>query len=333
MEDFLAILVSIFFGFVPMFFFAYLAYWTDRYEKEPKLLLFGVFFWGAIVAAGGAFIVNTLLGLGVYMFTASEQLTDISTGTLIAPLVEETLKGLAVLAVFLIFRHEFDSILDGIVYAAIAAMGFAATENAYYIFSYGYQEGGFTGIIFLVFVRVILVGWQHPFYTAFTGIGLAAARLSRNTLVKIIAPIAGFTLAMMTHSFHNLLASILPGLEGLAIGTFIDWSGWIFMFLFVMWAVYRDQRSIATHLREEVALGIISPTHYRVACSAWQQNAASLGALFNGRYRATTRFYQLAAELAHKKQQRLTLGEEGGNTAIIERLRAEMARLAPLAEV
>lgn len=334
MEDFFALLISLFFGFAPMLFFAYLVYWTDRYEKEPKLLLGGVFFWGAIVAAGGAFIVNTMLGLGVYMFTASEQLTDITTGALIAPVVEEILKGLAVLTVFLIFRREFDSILDGIVYAAIAAMGFAATENTYYIYSYGYQEGGFTGIILLVFVRVILVGWQHPFYTAFTGIGLAAARLSRNTLVKIAAPLIGLSLAMTTHGFHNLLATILPGgLESLAFGTFLDWTGWIFMFLFVMWAVYRDQCSIATHLREEVALGIISPAHYKVACSAWQQNIASLGALFNGRYRATSRFYQLAAELAHKKQQLATLGEEGGNTAIIERLRAEMTRLAPRAEV
>ena len=43
----------------------------------------------------------------------------------------------------------------------------------------------------MFFVRVILVGWQHPFYTAFIGIGLAISRLSRNTSIKIIAPIIG----------------------------------------------------------------------------------------------------------------------------------------------
>lgn len=88
--------------------YAYILYWLDRYEKEPLLLLGGVFLWGAIVAAGSAFLVNTTLGLGVFMFTGSEMATDIATGSIIAPLVEETLKGLAVLIVFLIFRREFE---------------------------------------------------------------------------------------------------------------------------------------------------------------------------------------------------------------------------------
>ena len=35
----MALIVSIFFGFVPMFFFAAFVYWLDRYEKEPKILL------------------------------------------------------------------------------------------------------------------------------------------------------------------------------------------------------------------------------------------------------------------------------------------------------
>ena len=57
----MGILLSLFFGFVPMLLFAWLIYWLDRYEKEPKVLLGGVFLWGAVVAAGGAFLVNTLL--------------------------------------------------------------------------------------------------------------------------------------------------------------------------------------------------------------------------------------------------------------------------------
>ena len=39
----MAFLTAIFFGFVPMFFFAYIFYWLDRYEKEPLILLAGVF--------------------------------------------------------------------------------------------------------------------------------------------------------------------------------------------------------------------------------------------------------------------------------------------------
>lgn len=282
-----------------------------------------------MVAAGAAFIINTLFGAGVYLFTGSEIATDLTTGTLIAPIVEESLKGFAVLIVFLIFRREFDSILDGIVYAGIVALGFAATENVYYIYEYGYVEGGTEGLIWLVFVRVFLVGWQHPFYTSFIGIGLATTRISRNKLAKFIAPLLGWTAAVFTHSVHNTLAILLSGATGLIFGTVLDWGGWFIMFLVILWAIFREQRNISNQLQEEAKLGVITPAQYRTASSALAQSRASISALTSRRYRATHRFYQACAELAHKKQQRSTHGEERGNTVIIERLRAELARLAP----
>jgi protease PrsW len=321
-------LASVFFGFIPMFAFAWFVYWLDRYEKEPKILLGVVFVWGAVVAAGVAYVVNTALGLGLYYVTGSETITEFATGSLVAPPVEETLKGMAVLLVFLIFRQEFDSILDGIVYAGIVALGFAATENSYYIYHFGFLENGWMGLLFLVFVRVILVGWQHPFYTAFIGIGFATARLNRNWAIKLMVPFIGLAVAVIAHSMHNTLASLLSGVGGLVVGTVTDWSGWLFMFLVILWAVFREQRRLRDHLQEEVAFGVISPTQYRTACSAWAQFGARTAAFFDGKFRDTGRFYQVCAELAHKKHQRATLGEEGGNTQIIINLRSELARLS-----
>lgn len=325
----MGLFLSIFFGFAPIFLFACIIYWLDRYEKEPKRFLGAVFLWGAIFAAGAAFIVNTTLGVGVYMFTHSEAASSLTTSFLVAPVVEEFLKGLAVLFVFLAFRHEFDSIMDGIVYAAIAALGFAATENAYYIYNYGYLENGFTGLLWLTFVRVFLVGWQHPFYTAFFGIGLAVARLNRNVWVWLLAPIGGWSIAVILHSIHNTLANILSGASGAVLGTIWDWTGWFFMLLFILWALQREQKWIVAHLREEVNAGVISLAQYRIACSAWSQWTARFEALFSGSYRRTNRFYQLCAELAYKKQQKATLGEEGDNSLRISRLRSELAKLSP----
>lgn len=329
------VLAALFFcgllSFGPALLYAWMIYWVDRYEKEPKILIGVVFLWGAVVAAGGAFAINTLLGLGVYLFTASEAVTDLTTGSLIAPVIEESLKGFAVFVVFLIFRQEFDSILDGIVYAAMVALGFAATENVYYIYTYGAAESGWTGMAVMFVIRVLLVGWQHPFYTAFTGIGLAVARLSRNVALKVVAPLAGFALAMFAHSLHNTIAELLPGLEGLAATVMVDWTGWLGMGAFILWALFREKKWITQELSEEVTLGIISAAQYRVACSAWAQTFTRLGALFSGHFWPTRRFYQLTAELAHKKHQRRTMGEEGGNSLIIERLRAELARLSPSA--
>lgn len=323
----LGVILSVLLGFVPMLAFAYVVYWTDRYEKEPVFLLGGVFIWGAIIAAGAAFVVNSFLGLGVYLFTGSEAFTEVSTTSAIAPIIEESLKGIACLLVFLFFRREFDSILDGIVYAAITAIGFAATENVYYIYTYGFQENGISGMIWMSFVRVILVGWQHPFYTSFTGIGVAVSRLNRNPLIKIIAPMIGWGAAVFTHSMHNTLSTIFQGSESLVVGILFDWTGWLAMVIFVIWALYREQRWIITQLVEEVANGIITPTQYKTACSAWSQTTARLSALLSGRYRLINRFYLLTAELAYKKHQSALPGEQERDKIEIDHLRAELGQL------
>ena len=327
----MALFGAIFFGFVPAFLFACFLYWLDRYEKEPKLLLGAAFVWGFVVAAGGAFIVNTVLGIGVYLFTGSGAATELTTGSLIAPLVEETLKGLAVLIVFLLFRKEFDSILDGMIYGGIVALGFAATENAFYIYDRGFSESGWEGFWFLVFVRVILVGWQHPFYTAFTGIGFAVSRLSKNAFARFLAPLAGLGVAMFTHSFHNTFATLASGWGGLAVGTFLDWSGWFVMFIFTIWMIRREGQLLPKHLQQEVAAGRLTAAQLKTAASPFGAGLVTLGALTSGRYRSTARFYQVCGELAHKKDQFSRLGEEGGNTAIIEKLRQEMTALSPQA--
>jgi protease PrsW len=322
------ILLSFLFGFLPMLLFAYIVYWVDRYEKEPIVLLGGVFLWGAIIAAGAAFVVNTFLGLGVYMFTGSQVITELSTASVFAPIIEETLKGMACFFVFLFFTHEFDSILDGIVYASITAIGFAATENIYYIYTYGFQQNGLNGILYMFFVRVILVGWQHPFYTAFIGIGLAISRLNRNNSIKVIAPVVGLGLAIFTHSMHNLISTLFQGLQSLAFSLVFDWSGWIVMLIFIVWALAREQKWIKTQLPDEVAEGVITVSQYKTACSAVAQTLARTKALFAGKYRLTGRFYQLVAELAYKKHQAYALGELEQNQVEIDRVRSELVQIS-----
>lgn len=318
---------SVFLGFVPMFFLAGLIYWLDRYEKEPKLLLGGVFGWGAIVAVIGALILQIVLNESVLALTGSEVAGEIAGSSLFAPVTEEVLKGLAVLLVFLIFRHEFDSILDGIVYAAIVALGFAATEDVLYYFS-SYQEEGMSGLLILFFLRFVIFGWQHAFFTAFTGIGLAVARLTRNPLLQVASPVAGLFVAMFFHSLHNSLLTFLEGLVGLAAAAFVAWTGWLFMGLFIFWLIYREKTWLKQYLQDEVALQTITPEQYHQACSMFGQSQARLMALTRGRYRNTVKFYQLCGELSHKKRQFATMGEENGNTKFIASLREELNKLS-----
>jgi RsiW-degrading membrane proteinase PrsW (M82 family) len=319
-------LVSLVFSFVPMFLFALFIYWLDRYEKEPKLLLGGVFIWGAVFAASSAFIINTVIGAGIYLVTESEGAANITTGSLIAPVVEETLKGMAVLLVFLTFRSEFDSVMDGIVYAAVTALGFAATENLHYIYNLGYLENGWNGLISMILMRDIVVSWQHPFYTAFIGIGLAAARLNQNLTVKITAPLLGLGTAIFFHSLHNTLAGL--GDAMCIFGSILDWSGWLLMFIFILAMVNNEKKLLIQFLKSEVETGLISLQQYQTACSPNMRNRVNFSALIRGNARRSSRFYHLCSELAHKKRQLEKFGEEGGNSLIISSIRKELETLS-----
>ena len=324
----MGLILSILLGFVPMLFFAGFIYWLDRYEREPFPIILAVFLWGAIVAAGGAFLINTTFGIGIFLVTGSEVATDFSTGSFIAPVVEEIMKGFAVLFVFLFIRREFDSILDGIIYAAIAALGFAATENAFYIYDKGFLESGMAGVIALSFIRIFLVGWQHPFYTSFIGIGLATARLSHKSYIKILAPLTGLSIAIFTHSFHNTLSSILNGFEGIAIGALFDWSGWLVMFIFILWNIGRERNLLIMYLRDEISQGILTQNQFQNACSASRQEIVRLKAIFAGKYLPTRDFFQICGELAHRKYLLAKVGQEIDNAEQVSQLRIKLKELS-----
>ncbi|MDH5505784.1 MAG: PrsW family intramembrane metalloprotease [Anaerolineae bacterium] len=321
------ILAALLLSFIPAIFYVSIVYWLDRYEKEPKLLVGGVFVWGAVVAAGIAFIVNTVFGVGLLYMTASETTTEVVTSIVVAPLIEEGLKAMVVLLVFLLFRKEFDSVMDGIVYAATAALGFAASENALYLID-GFAEDGWSGLWVLFFLRVIFGAWNHAAFTAFTGIGLGLARLSRSKMIQIGAPLAGFSLAMFAHFLHNTIASLIKSFGGLIGLFFVDWFGWLFMGGLILWALWHERSWIRDQLKEEVLTGLITQQQYQTAVSAWARAFKRLRALPEGRYGETRRFFQLCTELAYKKHQLARLGEEGGDMAIIQSLREEIGRLA-----
>ncbi|MEY2819848.1 MAG: hypothetical protein RL275_3311 [Chloroflexota bacterium] len=326
----MALLAAIPMAFIPAFFFSWFLYWLDRYEKEPRWLLLMTFFWGGFIAIIGTLIVASIFEIGFSFVLNDAVLEDIAGGSITAPLVEEFMKGLAVLAVFLLFRKEFDSVLDGIIYGGIAGLGFAATENVFY-FMGQYSEAGWSGMFANFALRVGVFAWGHPFYTAFTGLGFALARTNKNILVRLAAPIIGYFLAVAAHAFHNTVLLFVSGLGSLVFVVLVEWASWIFFLGFIIWMIRHEQGLLKKHLQEEVNNGLINESHYKTAVSFFQFGAR-MSALSGGAYRATSHFYQYLGELAHKKEQYAKFGDERGNAAIIEKLRANIASLAPQAK-
>src|SRR5690606_32361043 len=119
-------------AFIPTIVYISIVYWADQYEKEPFWLLSAAFLWGAVPSIIFAYIFNTTLSLPIYLILGESYAADAATATLIAPIVEESFKGIILLGIFVLWRHEIDSPLDGIIYGAMVGLGFGMVENVYY---------------------------------------------------------------------------------------------------------------------------------------------------------------------------------------------------------
>jgi hypothetical protein len=119
--------------------------------------------------------------------------------------VEEAAKGAVLFGIYWWKRHEFNGVVDGIVYAALVGLGFAMTENVLY-YGRGAVEEGIVGAVGTFVVRGLMSPFAHPLFTAMTGIGLGIAATTRSRGVRILAPLAGLAAAILLHSIWNTSA-------------------------------------------------------------------------------------------------------------------------------
>lgn len=294
------LLYSIIAAATPTLLYTGLIYWVDRYEKEPWWLLTAAFLWGAIPAILLALVFNSLLSFPFYAL-AGEQTGEALAASFVAPPVEETVKGLALLLILWRWRHEIDSVLDGIIYGAMVGMGFAMIENVYY-FMQIYQEGGMEAWGVNVFMRGVTFGLNHALFSSMTGLGIAVARLSPRRLIRWLAPMAGWTTAVFLHFLHNAAVSFNNYLCFLAI--IFDWGGIFLTLIIIIWALVQERRWIERYLANEVGAGTLTLSQYETACSAWQRFRRRWRSLFSrgpGGYRRIAYFYYRCSELAYKK--------------------------------
>ena len=325
-----SILISIAAGIAPMIVYALVVWWFDRYEKEPWPLLVGVFVWGAVPSILLALIAELVLDIPLHTLIGPGLAYNLLGSSLIAPVVEEFFKGLAVWMVFLLFYRQFDGVLDGIVYGSVVGFGFAAVENVLYFLASLNRDGA--GAMFaVIFLRAFLFGLNHAFFTSLTGIGFALARASRSWPVKLAAPLAGFALAVIAHALHNAGATFASvTLLGLLVSVVSDWVGILVVLVIILLATVQERGWIAKYLADEVTNGLITPGQYRAACSYLERVGERTNALLRGdvcRFLRLGRFYQMMTLLAFRKYQLESFGDEGGNRAEVDRWRRAVAAM------
>lgn len=285
---------------LPVPLYLVLILWIDRYESEPFWMLATAFFWGALVAVFFAFLINTA-GLVVVATATNSMRAGRTFGAVIsAPIVEETAKAVILLLFFFWKKDEFDGVVDGIVYAAMAGLGFAMTENIQY-YGRAVMEGGGGGLTFVFILRGALAPFSHPMFTSLTGIGLGLARQTRNTAIKWIAPPLGLMAAISMHSIWNGSGVLFGGAAFILTYILIMIPAFFIMLVVIVLALRREGQIVREYLTAEHQGGLLSQQEYNQLCSVGGRMGASLNAFSRGglgHWQTARQLNQMASELA-----------------------------------
>ncbi|MGH9972066.1 MAG: PrsW family intramembrane metalloprotease [Pyrinomonadaceae bacterium] len=295
--------VALLIGFVsatlPVPLYLMLVLWIDRYESEPFWMLATAFLWGALVAVFVAFVFNTASSTIVAVVTESAEAGETFGAVVSAPIVEETAKGL-ILFILYFKRDEFDGVVDGIVYAGMAGLGFAMTENIQY-YGRAVLESGGGGLTAVFILRGTIAPFSHPLFTSMTGIGLGVARQSRSMVLKLVAPVVGLLLAIAMHSIWNGSVAIFGGVGFLLAYLVIMVPAFVIILVVIFLALRREGQVVREFLQPDFQGGLLTQKEYDQLCTIRGRMGASFNAFSRGgvgSWRASRQANQMASELA-----------------------------------
>lgn len=183
-------------------------YVKDKYEKEPIGLLVKNFFLGAVVSI----IITVVLGFAaniIYPVTDEKSiLQQFVKAFFVVALVEEFSKYIIV-KYYSQKKTDFNEPFDGIVYAVVVSMGFAALENVLYVSQYGVTTG---------LTRAFTAVPAHATFGILMGYFMGKAKFSNN---RVKYNLLGLLTATLFHGAYDffLFINFIPGI---AIGAFIS---------------------------------------------------------------------------------------------------------------
>lgn len=195
---------------VPSIFLFVFVYKHDRVEKEPFLLLLGLFLVGATFVVGGALWAGDVLEKAFDGMFEKDSLQDLLfTNFILAGLVEETCK--FVFLYFLTFKNKnFNSLFDGMIYAVCVSLGFATLENVLYVIDGGLSIGIARAILSVpghCFYGIIM-GYYYSLYHVNKIARKAEKRYAKKGIIKVKIPIiyrSKLCLALLIPAFlHGL---------------------------------------------------------------------------------------------------------------------------------
>lgn len=238
---------------VPLFVVTLVLAWIDRWAPVSwrlKILALGL---GAGLGGGGAIIFNSGLNVDILLYSGDPMLAEFRSAVFVAPISEETFKGLGVVLILLWARHQIATPISGFAIGGFVGAGFAYVENIMY-FVQAHAEG--SAVLGLTVIgRGLMSPFVHPMSTSFTGLMFAWALLSQAKVWGWIwRLLLGLGIAMGLHSLWNFLASSAGAMwyfwyAVIELPLLIGWLSWI-----LTWSA-RQAKAVAHGLQSYVQTG------------------------------------------------------------------------------
>lgn len=189
------------FAFLPPIIYAIWIRNTEKYNREKWKPIIVCFLWGATIAIVASIILELILGISLAISFDDGNSIGLVTAIIIAPFAEELTKPLALRTKTV--KKELDELEDGLIYGAVAGLGFSATENLLYGWCF-LSEGLFVFLV-LIIIRSFGGCLLHASATALTGYGYGKTIIRGKSILRVLP---FFILAIFVHAFYNFLVSL-----------------------------------------------------------------------------------------------------------------------------
>jgi protease PrsW len=314
--------------------------WVDRWEPEPWPALAVAFGWGASVSVLVALVINSGAQTALLVVGVDDLRAGALTATVVAPVVEEGIKALGVLLLFLVWRRWFDGPVDGVVYAATVAAGFAFVENILYFgeavaeSATGADGGEAVAVVFVL--RAVMSPFAHVLFTAFVGLALGWAS-RRSTGAWLGAFVLGLAVAVGLHALWNGAATLGTDSSFLTLYVTVQVPLFLGVVGLVVWLRSREARLVQDRLAEYATAGWLAPQELQMLTSLAARRASRRWARARGgpaAGAAMRSFQTTASRLAHHRHRVMTdrarwwagRADEAALLAEMDLLRRELRR-------
>ncbi len=194
------LIILIFTAFLPPILYAIWIRNTERVHREKWSAIAFCFLWGATIAVIAAILLEIFLDVSVSVTLRQGSFIQIIAVIMIAPFAEELVKPLALNRRMV--KRELREPEDGLIYGAVAGLGFSATENLLYGWSF-LSEG-----LLIFFILMLLRSFGgcllHASATALTGYGYGKTVLNHSSWISVLPY---FLVAMVVHGLYNFLVT------------------------------------------------------------------------------------------------------------------------------